>query len=703
VAEPDVRAAVDLGMRVEETRPRPRRVKPPPQADSPRQVLLWLTFKQAALPCTVLGVIGVLLGFLVPNFGQVIWPLATLLIGVGCGTAAFAWEQSDLSYQFLAAQHFPQRIIWNVKIAFWFIAALLGAAVVACGGALFLTLLIAAARHPANAGVPMSFHFGTLPGLLGWPLFLGMWLVYGFCVGQVFVLLCRKPVYAVMLSALVSAGILGLWLPSLLGRGMSGWQVLLPPLVMLAATRSLMRAWAGGRIKERKPTAALVGFGAALFAWIAVHLGWQAVSIPDVGEPLDRPAFRASIPSGPDNPAGQKILEAVSEMEDAKGKEAVWLAKMAEVAKLPPGVLEAPSSEGQAPILRHLAGCRMMAHHLGTLSIRALVKRDLQTSWQRVAEMLALSRSLRHKAPMQSYLDGIQAEAQALDRLEQWLSQGKPSVQLMRQALDDLNRHAEEMPSALDCLQTECYRAGGLLANPTMWSFHSGTGKVPERWLADSIAFALDTPWENQRMTRIWRALWAGRFRLIETPHWQLPKTLPGLPDAQESTRRLMQGWLPAAEGPGASVDAPRLGRLLDASWLTDDGLFVSPLVLHGAGTRSRSRMDASRLLLALALYQAKEGKTAANLDDLVPNYLPEVPVDPYSGVAFGYRLSAGERVSIAGGAAHHAVERGQAIVWSSGADARDDGGRNDGRHVRDEDARWPAGGMDLVLVVPKR
>jgi hypothetical protein len=697
------RETVDVALRMEEVRLSRRPFKPPPQAQSPREVLLWLTFRQAALPCAVLGVLGVLLGFLVPNFGQVIWPLATLLIGVGCGTAAFAWEQSDQSYQFLAAQHFPLRTVWNVKIGFWFITALLGALVVACGGALLLTLLIAA-REPGNpGGMPNGFHFGTLPGLVGWPQFLGMWLVYGFCVGQVFVLLCRKPVYAVMLSVMVSAGILGLWLPSLLGRGMSGWQVWLPPLIMLAATRTLIRAWAGGRIKERKPAAALAGFGVALFAWIAVHLGWQAVSVPDVGEPLDRVAFRRSVPSGLDNDAGQKTLEALAEIEDQKGKEAVWLAKMTEVAKLPPGVLEAPSTEGQTPILRHLAGCRVMADRLHTLANAAITKQQWEPALEHIVRMLALSRNLRNKAPFESFMTGVQVEERALTALELWLIRAKPSAELLTKGLEELNRHGVEAAGPLDCLRTECYRTGGVLANTTMWSFHSSAGRVPERWLADTIAFSLDTPWENERAVRLWRAAWAGFFRAIETPAWQRTKNAPDLGDADPVARRLLAQWLPATEGPGASLTAAELARELERSWLVDDRLLmVNVAALRSAGDRSRWQVDASRVAFALALYQAREGKAAAKLDDLTPRYLTELPVDPYSGAALHYRVSEGERRVVAGDGAR-VVEAGWGILWSTGPDGQSDGGRIDGRRIADHDAQWTGGGMDLVMVVPKR
>src|SRR5207253_1063662 len=75
------------------------------QPQSPGAALWWLTFQQAWPVVCMLGGVGLLIGFIVPANAQVLWPVATLLLGVACGTAAFAPEQRDLSYQFLAAQH----------------------------------------------------------------------------------------------------------------------------------------------------------------------------------------------------------------------------------------------------------------------------------------------------------------------------------------------------------------------------------------------------------------------------------------------------------------------------------------------------------------------------------------------------------------------------------------------------------------------
>src|SRR5438132_553309 len=101
----------------------------------------------------------------------------------------------------------------------------------------------------------------------------------------------------------------------------------------------------------------------------------------------------------------------------------------------------------------------------------------------------------------------------------------------------------------------------------------------------------------------------------------------------------------PSAIAPAGSCSIPRSGAF------TPGGARAACRnVGYPAASRSRYRTDACRLALALGLYQHQEGKTAARLEDLVPKYLPEVPVDPYSGEAFCYRVSQGVRFGIVGG-----------------------------------------------------
>ncbi len=675
-------------------RVRPRRDEWP-EPGSAGEVLWWLTVRQAWAMLGVMAAACLFVGLLVPAGGQVLWPLATLLVGVACGTATFAAEQRDQSYQLLAAQHLPLEKVWRFKLAVWFAAALLATVLIELG-AVVVVAAGAMARVGARPGGPLPavFEFGTLGELLGPVLFLGVWLVYGFGVAQLVVWYCRKTILALLLSALAAAGALALWLPSLLAGGINGWPVWVPPLVLLAASRLLVRAWAGGRIKERRPVAALAGLLLAAAAWIGLNYGHRAWQVPDVGPPLDPVAFRATIPSGPGNAAGPKLQEAFSAIEQAAGGDA-WLKLVEDVPRLPVGVIETPHADGPPPTLHHLRASQTMTDRLRALATRKLAAGEPGPAFEHLALLLALSRNLRNKAPLESYLAGVAAEESALVGLDECLHGAKPTNEL-RRALDELNRHAAETPPPIDCLRTECLRSGGLLANPLAWSFASpgGGGRNAERWLAGGIALSLEMPWEAERKTRLWQLVWAGLFHAAETPWSEFPPP-DGLGGA-DTTRKIVGAWRPPAEGPGASIPPGELARLVDSSWLSDRRLFPPAAPLRAAATRARWRVDASRLKVALALYQLDNGAPAATLDRLVPMYLPELPPDPYGGQLFRYRISPGERIDGIGD-----VLPGQGVVWSTGPDRVDHGGHRHGRRLEDDDAAWAGGGIDLVVVVP--
>jgi hypothetical protein len=708
-----------------------RRERRPEQAHSEAGVLFWLVLRQAWMLLLILAGGGLVIGLLVPAYGQVLWPVATLLVGLACGTATFAPEQREQSYQFLGAHHLPLGKIWTTRIVFWLTAAVLLTGVLVGGGGLTLLAQAVAARRPdpqlmqrdpldpapfpaqgPPAAGPVGFEFGTLKELMGPPLFFGVWLVYGFCTAQVLVLFCRKNVLAVLLSALVCGGALALWLPSVLCRGMNGWQIWLPPLAMLAATWCLMRAWAGGRIKERRPLAAMTAISVAAVAWIGLNLGWRAWEIPDPGEPLDREAYRASIPVGRENAAGQKIQEALAEFNN-KARDR-WLALMTEAANLKAklGVIETTVSGSPQSIEANLQTCRDLTEEIRKRAKARQAEGKSGEALRHLVQILVLSRNLRNKAPQASYRVGVEIENSALEGLDAWLAASKPRPGQLREVLRELDRHAAQTPPPEDSLQTECYRAGNLLDNPNSWAFQAGLrapGQPSGVGLGRAITLSLDMPWEEERKIRLWRLAWAGLFQAVRTPCAQLPDPQGVIDGGTETTRRILQGWLPPAEGPGASITPADMAQLLDESWLPDERLFAPVVPLRAAATRSQWRVAASRLMVALALYQLHEGKAAPHLRALVPKYLPALPLDPYRGRDFGYRVSGGEQIEMAGGEAFQgrigpdrgAVNPGQGVFWSTGPDRVNDGGRKHGGLPHDDEAAGPGGGCDLVTVVP--
>jgi hypothetical protein len=73
---------------------------------------------------------------------------------------------------------------------------------------------------------------------------------------------------------------------------------------------------------------------------------------------------------------------------------------------------------------------------------------------------------------------------------------------------------------------------------------------------------------------------------------------------------------------------------------------------------RDHALLRCAMVALAAERYRLEHGDWPRALADLVPGYLPAVPLDPIDGVPLRYRRTDGE-----------------AVIWSVGADGRDDGG----------------------------
>ena len=291
-----------------------------------------------------LAVPGFLVGFVIPINAQVLWPLAMLLLGVACGTAAFAQEQRDSSYLFLSAQHFPLRAVWRFKIVFGWRPPGGSRRCMVTGRLLNISLIgLRRQAHPSRGPCLASWgrSFLSASGLSTVSAAGNFWC------GSV-----AKPSSPCWSRFLAGLAGLGLWLPSLLCGGMGGWQLWTLPLTLLLASTCLMRAWSSGRIWERRPLAALVGFGATAVALALLHNVYRACEFPDVGTAARRGGLsRRTAERQADNPAARAIQQAVANIDDPRGN---WQASITEAARLPIGVLERPHSDGPLPLVKDL-------------------------------------------------------------------------------------------------------------------------------------------------------------------------------------------------------------------------------------------------------------------------------------------------------------------------------------------------------------
>jgi hypothetical protein len=306
---------------------------------------------------------------------------------------------------------------------------------------------------------------------------------------------------------------------------------------------------------------------------------------------------------------------------------------------------------------------------------------------------------------------GLAAEGHALNGLDRWLERLGPDPVLLRRAIDELTQHENSLPPFSDSMKMEyvkilnLFHASKVDSDPFDLEMRVVLGDSifkPE----SQLAVIWQVPWERKRMERIMNLLFAGWLRASNVHYSRILEQ-----DSQDSDslpRSWLGEWFPPANGPGSALTPDDAAKF---TWLWP---------VRGIGMHARHRdrhgwtcnLRATRLKLILALYQFEQKKPAPNLEALVPQYMSDVPIDPYSGGPFHYRVSKGENITeqfFDEGRFHFSHEpkerirhipAGQGILWNVGLDGVDNGGAKHG--VSLDTSEWISGGLDQIFIVPK-
>ena len=667
------------------------------------RVLLWLCFRQGRWVLAGELVFAIALGLTVNLAPLIIWPIGSLLLGLACGLAAFCPDQGD-GNRFLGAQRFSPDAIFPVKIGFWGLATILLTVIAWQLGlaSLFYWDPNAAPESWFERWLGSLYVRDYLLRLLTPGLFLILWPLYGFCFGQFFGLVAARPIIGAILATVVASLTVVLWVPSLFFGGVPAWQFLAVPLLLLATTRLAIWPWISGRLRNARSLLGIAGAVALVAITMAGFLYYRAVEVPDVGEPFDVKSFSASLSAPEQNQAGPQIRSAVAAMREQKKKveeqikpptkpifppelghptekfrvrdyedasgyipekgwpkndkefgrwldqifQGAWVNQASKAVRLPLGLIQDPRlTSFDTRDWKTGDGCSNMGLLFACRALQLQARGDSRQALQHLEAALALSRQLRHNSPDSFYLAGHRMEGWTLKAFEHWLEKIGPDKKLLREALTLLQRHEAAIPDATGTIKAEYLILGNSLPS------------VHEKKLVEELhRAAYQTPWEKERQDRIDRAATLGRLRQAEKPPWQVTGSFDPA-----------QG-LPPEHGPGSGLSAKEWEKFLGQSWAeTHSMAHMIPRL------RRRPSLRAAQLVTALLLYQADKGHLPAQLNDLVPNYLAALPIDPSTGKSFHYRISKGEEIKgdYPGDNVMFRLAPGQALVWSEASNER--------------------------------
>jgi hypothetical protein len=671
--------------------------------------LLWLCWRQARLFTAGLMVFSLAVGVLLLA-GGAWWSLATLLVGIAAGVATYAGEQKGTQAAlFLGDQRLPEVRVWLVKTAVYMVVALTAA----------LAVLLPSVAH---VGIRDVFSPQNRPGLpsltqtlLGESmlvrltpsaLFLGLWVLHGFALGQLCGLVIRSTILASACALAFSLLSVALWLPSLLGGGVHFWQPLGVPVLALLASLLVWPARAAGRPASQGTVLRLAACGLLALLWSAWGLAYRVLEVRQGPHPVRPEILLARLPALEDNEVGPRTQAALAAM-DRRFREiqrehptkplfdvedptflsihiqlnlalerglpradtelgkwldrlfaVPWASELAQAAELPPGPVDDPRQQSLDSISG--SGAALTA-------ARFLVLEGLQRQLQgndkaflaNLTTGLALTRNVRFGGGHFAAHLAQQAETTLLKGLGHWLERLHHHSDLLRKAQALLQEHLEKRPADT----SDEGRADFFVACKAL--------ELPEDWFPRTLRGTRPSPTELAAAKLAWQLPWE-RARLL----------------------RLLQRRLNPAQGNHQDT-------IFGNEWLApvQDRIGFSP---NDRGSLASVR--AGILQLALRAYQEETGRPAATLDCLVPKYLPEQLHDPFAvdSRPFGYRLSAGEKIDFPK-ANNPGEERyeprlvpaGQGILWSVGPDQRDNGGR------RHQDPRPEEQETDLIFLVP--
>ncbi len=362
---------------------------------------------------------------------------------------------------------------------------------------------------------------------------------------------------------------------------------------------------------------------------------------------------------------------------------------MRELARLPRAVRPTPKGPLIEILLPELGRARQLARINGARMYLAHKAGDEAEFVDAYEQTLALARIMCQQSFLIEHLVGIAIVALADNRLREAMTEHPFSARGCEQLLAAMDR---QLPLASFNTALRCERLSVL--DIIQWT-HTDDGRGSGRLIiaaAGQLSGASGIP--GMPNTGV-----LSRWKIFNLGGIAFPSKAANIAKAEEFFDKLIAYA-------GLSYAERRKHPFSADQWIQDNlpqryaVLRMSlPSLEHALGSRMQCDMDVAgtRTMIAIELFNARNGRYPASLDELVPSILRELPEDPYPAGKFVYRLITPDEDEVrrADGSAR------PYLLYCCGADGVDNGAKV----CKPSDVtalRLPAGkGFDLVLNQP--
>lgn len=305
-----------------------------------------------------------------------------------------------------------------------------------------------------------------------------------------------------------------------------------------------------------------------------------------------------------------------------------------------------------------------------------LLLRDLQIvdsgksklAIEHLAGTFALLRAIRAQTSGGGLSKAVESERIALAILDRWLGRhanNNADPALLVRAAEILARHERECPSAQAVILGDWFRDTEF------------PHKVYDNWGRELVTSEIDdllwiAPWELARRERITKLAvdgWSEALQLSYLDQLRISKI-----------EQLGRPWIAPAALKATPAQAERLRKQIALFGMRVVRQIPSVGTLHDLGHASflsQANLRGTRIVVAAVRFHLENGRYPKQLDELVPEFLPSLPLDPYTGESFeldtGIAVVPGYRF-MGGGSSLVVIdpdgEPEPTIVWSAGTTA---------------------------------